>query len=54
MPEMSYCPLMLKGAKANVTSAGNGFAINVSSDDAATAGEIKRRAQSLVGAAANP
>jgi hypothetical protein len=54
MPEMSYCPLVLKGAKAKVTSAGNGFAINVSSDDPATAAEIKRRAQALVGGAANP
>ena len=54
MPEMSYCPLVLKGAKAKVTSAGNGFAINVSSDDPATAAEIKRRAQALVGGAAKP
>jgi hypothetical protein len=54
MPEMSYCPLVLKGAKAKVASAGNGFAINVSSDDPATAAEVKRRAQALVGGAANP
>jgi flagellin-like hook-associated protein FlgL len=45
---------MLKGVKAKVTSAGNGFAINVPSDDAATAAEIKRRAQALVGGAAKP
>ena len=54
MPEMSYCPLVLKEAKAKVTSAGNGFAINVSSEDSATAAEIKKRAQSLVGGAAKP
>jgi hypothetical protein len=47
MPEMSYCPLMLKGMKAKVTSTGNGFAINVSADDATTIAEIKKRAQAL-------
>jgi hypothetical protein len=54
MHEMSYCPLVLKGVKAKVSSAGNGFAIDVSSDDPATAAEIKRRAQALMGAAASP
>lgn len=52
MPEMSYCPLMPKGVKAKVTSAGNGFAVNLSADDAATIAEIKRRSQSLVRGAA--
>lgn len=47
MPEMSYCPLMPKGVKAKVTSAGNGFAVNLSADDAATIAEIKKRAQAL-------
>jgi hypothetical protein len=47
MPEMSYCPLIPKGAKAKVTSVGNGFAVNVSADDAATVAEIKKRAQAL-------
>ena len=47
MPEMGYCPLMVKGVKAKVTSAGNGFAVSVSADDAATVTEIKRRAQAL-------
>ncbi len=51
MPEMSYCPLMLKGVKATVASAGNGFAVNISSDDAGTVAEIKKRAQSLVASA---
>ena len=54
VPEMSYCPLVLKGVKAKVASVGNGFAINVSSDDPTTAAEIKRRAQALVSGAANP
>jgi hypothetical protein len=47
MTEMSYCPLMLKGVTAKVSSAGNGFAVEVSSDDSATAKEILRRAQAL-------
>jgi hypothetical protein len=47
MPDMAYCPLMLKGVKAKVTSAGNGFAVNVSADDSATIAEISKRAQAL-------
>jgi hypothetical protein len=47
MPEMAYCPLELKGVKAKVTSTGNGFAINVSSEDATTVAEIQKRAQAL-------
>ena len=47
MPEMSYCPLELKGVKAKVTSTGTGFAVNVSADDAATVTEIQKRANSL-------
>lgn len=49
MPEMSYCPLVPKGIKAKVTSAGNGFAVNVSADDAATIAEIKKRGEALKG-----
>lgn len=47
MPEMSYCPLELKGVKAKVTSTGSGFAVNVSSDDPVTVAEITKRAQAL-------
>jgi hypothetical protein len=47
MPEMSYCPLELKGVKAKVTSTGSGFAVNVSSDDPATVAEISKRALAL-------
>ena len=43
MPEMAYCPLVLKGIAAKVTSTGNGFAVNVSSDDPATVREIQKR-----------
>ncbi len=54
MPEMSYCPLMLKGVKASVKSVGNGFAVNVSSDDPATVAEIKKRAKALTAATPTP
>jgi hypothetical protein len=47
MPEMSYCPLELKGVKAKVASTGSGFAVNVSSDDSATVAEIQKRANAL-------
>ena len=47
MPEMSYCPLVPKGVEAKVTSAGDGFAVNISAEDQATIDEIKRRAQAL-------
>jgi hypothetical protein len=47
MPEMSYCPLMLKGVTATTSSVGDGFAITVTSTDPATATEIWRRIQAL-------
>jgi hypothetical protein len=47
MPEMNYCPLALKGAKAKVTSTGTGFAVNVSGEDGATVAEIQKRANAL-------
>jgi hypothetical protein len=47
MPEMSYCPLVPKGAKAKVESAGNGFAVKISGNDPATIAEIKKRAEAL-------
>jgi hypothetical protein len=34
-------------AQVKVTSAGNGFAINVSADDEATVTEIRKRAEGL-------
>ena len=48
MPEMSYCPLMLKKVKATVTSTGSGFAVAVTSDDTETVKEIIKRANALV------
>jgi hypothetical protein len=49
MPEMSDCPLMIKGATATVTSTGNGFAVNVRSNDAEAAKAIRQRAEALAG-----
>ena len=45
MPGMTYCPLMLKDVNAKVTSTGTGFAIEVRSNDSATAKEVLRRMQ---------
>jgi len=50
MPEMTYCPLMLKGVKATVASTGDGFAVTVESEDPGTAKEVLSRAQALVAA----
>jgi hypothetical protein len=48
MPEMSYCPLVLKNVSAKVSSTGSGFAVDVTSDDQDTVKEIIRRANALV------
>lgn len=45
MPEMDYCPLVLKGVNAKVSSTGDGFAIDVTSSDPAVAKEAERRMQ---------
>ena len=45
MPEMAYCPLVLKGVKATVSSRGGGFAVQVLADDQQTSDEILRRAR---------
>jgi hypothetical protein len=47
VPEMPYCPLVLKGVTATVTSAGNAFAVNIDAPDSATAAEVLRRARAL-------
>jgi hypothetical protein len=54
MPEMGYCPLVMKDIKAKVSSTGDGFAVEVTSSDAKTVEEILKRAQSLKPAAAAP
>jgi hypothetical protein len=48
MPEMSFCPLTLKGVKATVSSAGDLFVVRVESDDVNTAKEVLSRSQALV------
>jgi hypothetical protein len=47
VPEMAYCPLVPKGVSAKVSSAGNGFAVQVESSDPKAAEEILRRATAL-------
>jgi hypothetical protein len=47
VPEMAYCPLVPKGVTAKVNSVGNGFAVEIRSDDPDTAKEVLRRAQAL-------
>ena len=45
VPEMPSCPLVPKGVDARVTSAGNGFAVAIRSDDPAVAREVLERAR---------
>jgi hypothetical protein len=47
VPEMPNCPLVPRGVVAHVRSAGGGFAVDVESDDTATASEILDRARRL-------
>jgi hypothetical protein len=47
MPELPACPLVPRGARASVKSVGDGFAVNITAEDSATAQEIWRRAQIL-------
>ena len=44
MPKMSYFPLVPEGTAAKVTSAGNGFAVNIGAQHQATVDEFKQRA----------
>ncbi len=50
MPGMAFCPLSVKGARASVESAGNGFRVEIRADDPDAAKEVLKRAQALVGA----
>lgn len=47
VPEMPNCPLVPKGVEAKVTSAGNGFAVSIRSNDGETVKEILARARRL-------
>lgn len=48
VPEMSYCPLVPRGATATVSAVPHGFMVDIRSDDPQGAAEIARRAQALV------
>jgi hypothetical protein len=48
VPEMSYCPLVLKNVSAKVSATSAGFDVALQSDDPETAREILQRAQALV------
>jgi hypothetical protein len=45
--EMTDCPLVLRGVRATVSSTGNGFIVQIRSDDFGTAREIEARARKL-------
>lgn len=47
MPGMEYCPLMLEGVTATVFSVGDGFAVDIRSDDPQTQEAILQRARAL-------
>ena len=47
MSEMEHCPLNIRGATAQVTSTGNGFAVSVVSTDSAVARKIQSQARAL-------
>ncbi len=48
VPEMSYCPLVPRGARATVTTVPHGFVVDIQSDDPRGGAEIGRRALALV------
>lgn len=52
MPEMPNCPLVPKDITARVTSTGNGFAVEIRSEDPAVASEVLDRARRSAGQAA--
>lgn len=47
VPEMPYCPLVVKGVTARVSSVGNGFAVELRAQTPETIAELRRRAQEL-------
>ena len=52
VPSMPDCPLVPGGASARVVSTGNGFAVEIRSEDADVADEILARARRLIAAPA--
>jgi hypothetical protein len=49
LPEMPYCPLVLKDVSARVTATATGFEVAIRSGDTEVAREILKRAEALVG-----
>ncbi len=47
MADMAFCPLSVKGVRANVESAGGGFRVEIRADDTNVAKEVLKRAQAL-------
>lgn len=47
-PEMSFCPLALKGVTAHVRSGGDRFLVEIEAKDASVADEVWRRSAALV------
>lgn len=47
MPEMTSCPLSVKGASATVESAGSAFKVKIQATELGAAQEINRRAKAL-------
>ena len=47
VPEMPYCPLVPKGVTARVSSTGDGFAVAIRGNDAATSAQVLERARAL-------
>jgi hypothetical protein len=45
--DMPYCPLTPRGAQASVRSVGDGFAVDIRSNDDEIAQQIKQRSESL-------
>ncbi len=48
VPEMSYCPLVPNGARVDVHSAGDGFAVDVRAESEEAIAEVVRRARGLL------
>lgn len=47
LPEMTFCPLAVKGATATVSSTGRGFGVTIRAEDPAALTEVIKRAQAL-------
>ena len=50
MPEMAFCPLSVKGARATVVSSGAWFGVEIRAEETDAATEVLKRARALVSA----